>query len=85
MLNFIPFSPDGTLKCRFENFLIFIWKGRGAQIPMSDATMRRWPDREQFFFFFLGTIVGQTQKSMKKTIMVAKGLYEDDVDEMKWQ
>ena len=36
-----PFSPDGTLKCRFENFLIFIWKGRGAQIPMSDATMRR--------------------------------------------
>ena len=35
------FSPHGTLKCRFENFLIFIRKGRGAQIPMSDATMRR--------------------------------------------
>ena len=42
-----PFSPDGTLECRFEKFLIFIWKGRGAQIPMSDATMRRWPNREQ--------------------------------------
>ena len=38
-----PFSHDGTLKCRFEKFLIFIWKGMGAQIPiyMSDATMRR--------------------------------------------
>ena len=22
-----PFSPDGTLKCRFDIFLIFIWKG----------------------------------------------------------
>ena len=38
---FNPFSPDGTLKCRFEIFLIFIWNGKGAQIPMSDATMRR--------------------------------------------
>ena len=36
-----PFSPDGTLKCRFEKFLIFIWKGSGTQIPLSDATMRR--------------------------------------------
>ena len=36
---FNPFSPDGTLNCRFEKFLIFIWKGRGAQIPMSDATI----------------------------------------------
>ena len=32
---------------RFEKFLIFIWKGRGAQIPMSDATLRRLPDRKQ--------------------------------------
>ena len=38
---FNPFSPDGTLKCRFEKFLIFIFKGRGAQIPMGDTTMRR--------------------------------------------
>ena len=38
---FNPFSQDGTLKWRFEKVLIFIWKGRGAQIPMSDATMRR--------------------------------------------
>ena len=36
-----PFATDGTQKYRFEKFLIFIWKGRGAQIPMSDATMRR--------------------------------------------
>ena len=34
-----PFATDGTQKYRFENFLIFIWKGRGAQIPMGDATM----------------------------------------------
>ena len=32
-ISFNPFSPDGTLKCRFEKFLIFIWKGSGAQIP----------------------------------------------------
>ena len=36
-----PFATDGTQKYRFQKILIFIWKGRGAQIPMSDATMRR--------------------------------------------
>ena len=35
------FSSYSTLKLRFEKFLIFIWKGRGAQIPMSDATNKR--------------------------------------------
>ena len=38
---FNPSATDGTQKYRFENILIFIWKGRGGQIPMSDATMRR--------------------------------------------
>ena len=26
-----PFSHDDTLKCRFEKFLIFIWKGMGQK------------------------------------------------------
>ena len=35
-----PFATDGTQKCRFEKFFKFSF-GRGAQISMSDATMRR--------------------------------------------
>ena len=38
---FNPFAIDRTRKLCFEKFVIFIWKGRGAHIPMSDATMRR--------------------------------------------
>ena len=30
---FNSFSLDGTLECRFEKFLIFIWKGRGSDRP----------------------------------------------------
>ena len=28
---FNPFSPDGTLKCRFEKFLNFHLEGKGCQ------------------------------------------------------
>ena len=41
------FATDGTRKYRFKTYLFFIWKGRGVQIPMSEATMRRQPNREQ--------------------------------------
>ena len=37
---FKPFSPDGTLKCRFEKFLIFTWKGRPDTYERRDY-MRR--------------------------------------------
>ena len=63
-----PFSPDDTLECRFEKFLIFIWKG---VIFVAHTYERR--DYEALAGW--GTfIVEQTQKSTKKTITVAKGL-----------
>ena len=65
--DFNPFTTDGTQKYRFEKFIFFIWKRMGALIPMSDASMRRYCRTSII-------IVGQTQKSTKKTITVAKGL-----------
>ena len=55
---FNPFSPDGTLKCRFEKFLNFHLEGKGCP----DTHERR--DYEAVARY--GTIVGQTQKSTKK-------------------
>ena len=45
--NINPYATYGTQKYRLEKFKILICKGRGAQIPMSDATLKRLPDREQ--------------------------------------